>query len=574
MVVHLGKNGQTIREKMILIQVTLIIFLLGVMGWAVYMTSCRVIEENNQITYEKLLESADVLLGDRLKTITEMAQYIMANSTLQSELLMQQEEPDGIYMRQDKFWRLNDAFAPYANSLSDVDSMYIYNNDGSLFYIQMGSGSVGLIKSDYSDLVRSEWYQKAVEQKGREVFFAGDVLGDKENVFSCVKILNTLGTRQKIGLLVLKIRDNYLDNIFMDAGNGTEKYVISADDIDGTKIVYTTETEAEKEQIKNLLTGGGEAGEYVMTAFENDRTGWKMTHIIRKREMLAMLYRIRNMIVLIIVATVVLAVFLTSIMSIQITKPLLQLKNAIIRVRHGERQIPDEFGDDEVGVIGNEFKKLIQEKIKLNEEVTEYALRQKEAELTLLQEQINPHFLYNTLDSIYWQAIVHEEAEIAEMTKALSNTFRISLNQGDKFISVAKEIEFIESYLAIQNMRFDNRFSNEISVEEELMDYRIIKLILQPFVENAIYHGLEPKIGNGHLKIEGYIQDDCVCFVIEDDGVGMDPETSIRSGYGIRNVLERIRLQYGETYGVSFESTQGKGTKVTMRLPCEEEIRC
>ena len=129
------------------------------------------------------------------------------------------------------------------------------------------------------------------------------------------------------------------------------------------------------------------------------------------------------------------------------------------------------------------------------------------------------------------------------------------------------EIRFIEDYLHIQNVRFENKFLVKIRVDEEIMDMHIIKQILQPFVENAIYHGLEPKIGKGKISLRGWQEQNNMIFTIEDDGVGIDDMSRLENGYGVRNVIERIKLNYGEKYGVTFESSPGNGTKVTIVVP-------
>jgi two-component system sensor histidine kinase YesM len=199
----------------------------------------------------------------------------------------------------------------------------------------------------------------------------------------------------------------------------------------------------------------------------------------------------------------------------------------------------------------------------------EVQLNEREAEVLLLQSQINPHFLYNTLDSIYFVAIVHGDDQIADMIMALSNNFKLSLNRGDKFITVEDSVRWIREYMKLQNMRYNDRFELIENVAEEVLPKKILTFILQPFVENAMYHGLEPKIGKGKIVLTGCQKDQTLVFTIEDDGVGSDDPSVFDSGYGVRNVRERIRLHYGEEYGAEVESQKGKGTKVTVTVPFE-----
>ena len=232
----------------------------------------------------------------------------------------------------------------------------------------------------------------------------------------------------------------------------------------------------------------------------------------------------------------------------------------------GERCLETDFPDDEIGAIGQEFSRMVNEKLTLADQVTRVELKNKEAELELLQSNINPHFLYNTLDSLYWMAILHEAEDVAELTKALSDVFKIALSKGEKFIPIQKELDFVRSYLYIQNIRFEGKIHVDIQADESLMGYKVIKLLLQPFVENAVYHGLEPKLGSGSVVIKVYREQDFLCFEVADDGVGMDVDVSLSKGYALRNSLERIRLVYGDDAKVEFKSSPGQGVQVKISL--------
>ena len=225
---------------------------------------------------------------------------------------------------------------------------------------------------------------------------------------------------------------------------------------------------------------------------------------------------------------------------------------------------------NEIGALHHQFHQMalrIQNLVKVNY-VNE--ILAKDAQLKALRSQISPHFLYNTLDTLYWMALEEGAEQVADLTQALSEIFKISLSEGVEFISVGDEIRFIEDYLHIQNVRFENKFLVKILVDEEIMDMHIIKQILQPFVENAIYHGLEPKIGKGCITITGKTQEDHLIFTVEDDGVGLPDGVDVMQGYAVSNVYQRIRLHYGEKADIQFESCPGEGTTVKLILPVEE----
>ena len=216
----------------------------------------------------------------------------------------------------------------------------------------------------------------------------------------------------------------------------------------------------------------------------------------------------------------------------------------------------------------------------LLEQVKTEQIRLRKAEFELLQSQINPHFLYNTLDAIVWLAEAGEQKKVVSMVGSLSDFFRISLNQGQDILDVKEELQHVRSYLEIQQMRYQDILQYEICVPEELNHCQIPKITLQPLVENALYHGIKNKRGKGMIRIEGELDGENCILLITDNGKGMTPERleqgrkGIRNRtaretdiYGLYNVNERIRLNFGENYGITITSTYGEGTCVTVRLP-------
>ena len=223
---------------------------------------------------------------------------------------------------------------------------------------------------------------------------------------------------------------------------------------------------------------------------------------------------------------------------------------------------------DEVGQIGAEFIHVVGENERLIAKLYEARYREKESELIALQSQINPHFLYNTLDSIFWSAQEYGADNIARMTVALSNVFRMSLNRGSAFWKISDELQLVNNYLLVQNMRFDDRFQVEIHLDEALMDKQIIKLILQPIVENAVQHGLEKRSGKGSIRITAEEEGDNLTFVIQDNGIGfqVDEENPLGNGYALHNVDRRIKLYYGPQFGVVIHSEPNVGTVVRVAI--------
>lgn len=271
-----------------------------------------------------------------------------------------------------------------------------------------------------------------------------------------------------------------------------------------------------------------------------------------------------------------------------VTKPLEKVTEAIVKFSAGDfEQKVEVETEDELGEVAHCFNRMVEDIKTLIDSNYVITIKEKESELAVLQAQINPHFLYNTLDTLYWQAMDEDSEEIAESILALSQLFRLVLSQGNKEVSVSQEMELIARYLQIQKMRFFKRLDYTIELDEQLGDMMIPKLILQPFVENAIVHGFENVSTPCHLSVSGKKDKDKMSFVIKDTGVGMTKEQIARiweeesaeyarqriGRYAIKNVRERLELKYHDDFTLEITSEIGKGTTVLLVLPCAEESK-
>ncbi len=264
-----------------------------------------------------------------------------------------------------------------------------------------------------------------------------------------------------------------------------------------------------------------------------------------------------------------------------IITPVKLLSQDVSRFREGQYRVCQYTASkDEIGMLNRSFIEMGQCMEELIERVYKSQLREKEAQLRYLQSQINPHFLYNTLDSIRWMAIKEKQYELAGQIEALANLFRHALNQGKEMTTVQDETAHLKDYLLIQKNKFGDRLTTEIRMEERTAGYPVLNLILQPLVENAIVHGLRDKLGPGYIRVSIHVQENCLVYEVEDNGLGTDEKTvqdmlDLEEGtchaLALGNINRRIKYKYGESYGVTFQSRVGAGTKITVRMPYEEE---
>ncbi|WP_130616669.1 sensor histidine kinase [Cohnella abietis] len=317
-----------------------------------------------------------------------------------------------------------------------------------------------------------------------------------------------------------------------------------------------------------------------------NNVGWKIVGVSYMDEIVTTRKEISAFLLWLLLAVMIFVLLITLYMSAKISQPIKRLEKSMQLVERGNFDIHIPIRrDDEVGRLSRRFNLMVNRIRELmNQNIHEQEAKRK-SELEVLQSQIHPHFLYNTLNSVVRLAGTGKNEDVITMITSLSKFFRISLSKGEHFILVADELEHIRNYLIIQKMRYKNKFEYAIEAEEEALTCRTLKLILQPLVENAIYHGIEPSADEGFIRISARIIEGKLCLQVKDDGLGIAPDklkellTTDAShdsegagvGIGLRNVHERIRLNYGEEYGLQFESEREEGTVVSLWLPCLQE---
>lgn len=270
------------------------------------------------------------------------------------------------------------------------------------------------------------------------------------------------------------------------------------------------------------------------------------------------------------------AILLAFRLSKKITSPINELSAEISAVDFTTGRGIIKFAEegDELYALWQNYDLMIKRLFKLMDENIENIEIQRKLELDALQSQINPHFLYNTLDAIAWMAKIKKQPEIEVLVINLAKFFRLSLHKGDKYVSIADEVEIVEHFLEIEKIRFPDSLTYSCDIPEELREYRVLKLVLQPIVENCIKHGFADHEGAGHIHISARVDGDDIILSVEDNGCGFNVSDNFfeqsndgkPGGYGLKNVNKRVMLEYGKSYGMSIISEVGKGTRVDVRI--------
>jgi two-component system sensor histidine kinase YesM len=310
-----------------------------------------------------------------------------------------------------------------------------------------------------------------------------------------------------------------------------------------------------------------------------DQTRWRMVGVAYIDEILLLQRTFTRMISVALICGGLLSLGVASLTAYFVTRPIHHLQQKMRQVENGDlhSSIAEE-GFQEIRALSATFNHMLQSLRDLMDQVVREQEAKRLYELNALQAQINPHFLYNTLDSIIWMEERGHSKEAILAVSALAKLFRISISQGRAIISVQEELEHARNYLIIQKMRFKNKFTYEIEATEEALHLRTVKLIVQPLVENAVHHAIDA-YGEGvlHISVRARRAEALLLITVADDGVGIPAEKAEsilrappgKSGIGLRNVHERIQLTCGKDYGLRVHSVEDEGTTVTIRLPAD-----
>lgn len=487
---------------------------------------------------------------------------------------------------------------------SEVAGILVVNSQGDYISNEMYARTP-------EKLTAEDWYKEAVRSKGifkvighpHQRNVTTHVSYKDSEVVSAVRAILDPDTQQVKGVVLIDLKLRVIAETAQDVRLGKTGYLTVLDQ-EGQPIYAPPEPYTDSIPLERMNAEG--SGTYSARAGERDLqfiyrvspfTGWTTVGVFTMKESAAEMREIRFYVVSFVFVVCLLGMTASFYLAHSISRPIAQLTSFMQKAQSGDLTIRH-WSDrtDEIGHLGRKFNAMLQQIGRLLS-LTELQERQKrEAELRSLQAHIKPHFLYNTLDTIHWMARRKGADDIAEMTESLSKLFRIGLSKGNDIIPLSDELEHVRSYLQIQHVRYQNKLDYTLHIAPELQGVYVLKLMLQPIVENAIYHGIKERRGPGHIVIEAVEHGGLLVVTIRDDGKGIPPDRLAQlqrqlqsagavtaepprskpepppdsadgKGYGMLNVQARIALTFGAKYGIAIQSELGQGTVVTVTHP-------
>jgi two-component system sensor histidine kinase YesM len=552
------------------------------------------------ISTNQLKEEVGNLLLRDTKRIASSIDFLQRDvNELSSFLFLDQRVQNFINPRPDFTKYSLEPLASLLASKDYISFIMLYSFQGDKYYFS-NDNSTGV--ADFYELKSTNFFKQIIKNKGAPMWLSLNSLPftliAKNNYpkIAMARLLLDFNTYEPAGVLIICINIPTIEKIYMEDLKEKEACFFIADSsnriisFESTTPQFTA-TFAQKLLNKNILSRENEiitanSSKLLITSSYIPTSNWRLVSIVSLENAIN---AIRNSFVLLYIRVLILCLIFAFIISMyfssMLTAPLQKLVSSMKKVRQGnfrEQVNIDPHASDEIAILVCEYNNMVEKINELINKVLKLEIHKKEAELKALEAQINPHFLYNTLDTIFWKAEKSHDSEISEMIYSLSRLFRLTLNRGSEFIQVKGEKELIEHYLFLQSKRYKNRLKYSVEIDAEIEDYYIPKLILQPFVENAIVHGMENSTSQTYIEITGKKDGDKLCFSIKDNGTGMSKEQLDKVkellesgkennfGYAIKNVNERLKLYYENRYNLSIQSQSGQGTEVILTLPIED----
>lgn len=545
--------------------------------------------ENSSLYTQTIIQQMNQNIDSYIDYMENTSYLVSSNEDVQKYLFGDTADPEA----RD---RILSQFETILDSRSDILNLGIIAENGRMLI----NNGQRLTNQDL-DIHSQEWYTNALE--GRESVYLTSshvqhiISGERPWVITLSRGIRNkeMGTGQeKEGVFFIDLNYSAISELCDQSMVGNQGYAFIVD-ADGNIVYHPQQqqlyNELQTENIdlvmnagSDIVTWGDGINKKMYSISRSEKTGWTVVDCVRVEELLRRSNEAQSIYVLVAMGLMAVALFFSRFVAKSITLPIQRLCDSMERVQEGDFSVSDIVVDseNEIGSLTKSFNVMTQRIHELMAQNIREQEAKRKSELKALQSQINPHFLYNTLDSIIWMAEGKKNEEVVLMTASLARLLRQSISNEDELVSIGQEIEYARGYLTIQKMRYKDKLEFRIEVEPSILNIRLIKLVLQPVIENAIYHGLKYKESRGLLLVKGFMKNGNAVLQVIDDGVGMDQETLDHiyerhkvdyhsNGVGIYNVQKRLQLYYGNEYGIVYESKPGEGTTATITIPGQQE---
>lgn len=545
--------------------------------------------ENSVMYTQTIIRQMNQNIDSYIEYMDNIALMVAGSEDVQRYLF---EDRDGEEYKK----RVQEQFGTILKGREDIRNLGVLRLGGPAL-INDGNKRV----NQYLNLEGQEWYRNAIESYGKSAVSSSHVQhvvqGERPWVITLSRgILDFTGSGSNEGVFFIDLNYSAISELCDQNSMGEKGYVFILD-ADGNIVYHPQQQQLYNElQTENIdmilnadsdtvLAGEGNNGK-IYTLSQSEKTGWTVVGCMNSGELLRRSRQAQVIYILTAIVLVVIALIFSDFIAATITYPIQKLRDSMEKVQEGDFDTADVevLSGNEIGSLTKSFNVMTHRIEELMEQNVHEQEEKRKSELKALQSQINPHFLYNTLDSIIWMAEGKKNEEVVLMTASLARLLRQSISNEDELVPIGQEIEYARSYLTIQKMRYKDKMEFQIEVEPSIKGIQIIKLVLQPLIENAIYHGLKYKESKGLLIVRGFEEGENAVLEIIDNGIGMDEETQKHifekhkvnyqsNGVGVYNVQQRLQLYYGSDYGIIFRSEKGKGTAATIKIPKKQEDR-
>lgn len=545
--------------------------------------------DNSSLYTQTIIQQMNQNIDSYIDYMENISYLVSSNGDVQSYLFGEETDPEAR-------GRILNQFKTILDSRSDILNLGIIGENGRMLI----NNAQRLTNPDL-DIHTQEWYTNALEGSASSYLSSSHVQhiisGERPWVITLSRGIRNKSSKsenQKEGVFFIDLNYSAISELCNQSMVGNQGYAFILD-ADGNIVYHPQQQQLYNElQTENIslimgtdkdtvLSGKGSA-EKLYSISRSEKTGWTVVDCVRVEELLRKSNKAQSLYVLVAMGLMIVALFFSRFISRSITQPIQQLCDSMARVQEGDFSVSDVVVDsqNEIGSLTKSFNVMTHRIQDLMEQNIREQEAKRKSELKALQSQINPHFLYNTLDSIIWMAEGKKNEEVVLMTASLARLLRQSISNEDEVVSIGQEVEYARGYLTIQKMRYKDKMEFQIDVDPSILHIPLIKLVLQPVIENAIYHGLKYKESKGLLMVKGFRKNGNAVLQVIDNGVGMDQETLDHiyekhkvnyqsNGVGIYNVQKRLQLYYGSEYGITYESEKGVGTTATITIPGNQE---